>query len=527
MTSTTSGPDAPSAADVDVVVIGAGMAGLSSARWLRAQGFRVLVLESHADLGGQWNRENPNSGVWPAMRTNTARFLTHFSDLDYADGIAMFPRNGEVLDLLRAYVAMFDLDESLRFGCLVDRVGRAEHGGWTVTWTQDGGPRTVTVPRVVVASGRYNLPEIPPIDGLGSFSGPGGVSHAFRYKDPDRYRGQTVVVCGGSISALEIASDLAMIGAEVHLAQRRQRYVMPKMVAGTPIESYVFSRSWALAQQELPVEEIHRTTAERVLRLGGDPTRYGAPAPHADIARAGVTGSPHYLNLVAEDRVTTHPWVARVHDRSVEFTDGTSVEAEAIVVATGFHLNLPFLDDEIRRTIRLTPTSMALADFTFHPDTPGLAFAGLWSQLGPYAVPLEQQARYVAYTWGGTIAAASREELQAAVLAGVAEGHHDGYREQHEMAIRFGRLAGVDPADVDDPELAVVLPFATVTADTFRLVGPDAAPDAGSRVLRDFWRYGTPEDREHVRRRLQEMQQVPPAPGPPVGSGDLAPSGAP
>ncbi len=52
--------------------------------------------------------------------------------------------------------------------------------------------------------------------------------------------------CGGSISALEVASDLALGGAaEVHLAQRRQRYVMPKMVAGTPIESYVFTREGA------------------------------------------------------------------------------------------------------------------------------------------------------------------------------------------------------------------------------------------------------------------------------------------
>ena len=261
------------------------------------------------------------------------------------------------------------------------------------------------MPRVVVASGRYNLPDIPPVDGLDTFDGEGGISHAFRYKDPDRYRGQTVVVCGGSISALEIASDLAMIGADVHLAQRRQRYVMPKMVTGTPIECFVFSRAWALEQQSLPLDEIHRRTAERVLRLGGDPTRYGAPSPHPDIAKAGVTGSPYYLNLVAEDRITPHPWVARVEGRRVEFTDGGAVEADAVVVATGFHLNLPFLSEGIRRTVRLTPTSMALADFTFHPDLPGLAFAGLWSQLGPYAVPLEQQARYIAYSWGGAIPA--------------------------------------------------------------------------------------------------------------------------
>ncbi len=501
------------ASSVDVVVVGAGMGGLASARWLRAQGFEVLVLESHDDLGGQWNRDNPNSGVWPAMRTNTARFLTRFSDLDYPDGISMFPRNGEVLDMLREYATAFDLLPSLRFGCLVTRIARADGQGYDVTWDEADGSHTVRAPRVVVASGRYNLPDVPPIDGLATFAGSGGVSHAFRYKDPDRHRGQTVVVCGGSISALEIASDLAMIGAEVHLAQRRQRYVMPKMVAGVPIESYVFSREWALAHEVLSEDEIHATTTERVLRLGGDPARYGAPSPHPDITRAGVTGSSHYLNLVAEDRVTPHPWVARVDGRRVEFTDGAAVEADAVVVATGFHLNLPFLDEELARTLALTPTSMELAEFTFHPDLEGLAFVGLWSQLGPYAVPLEQQARWVAYSWGGTIPPPDRAWLTAAVRRCVEQAYYTGYREQHEMAIRFGRLAGVDPAEVEDPELRLVLPLATVTADTFRLVGPDADPAAAGRVLRDFWRYSTPEDRATVTARRSADPPDPPAGG--------------
>lgn len=490
--------------DVDVVVVGAGMAGLVNARYLRAQGFGVLVLESHDDLGGQWNRANPNSGVWPTMRTNTARHLTHFSDLDYPDDVSVFPRNGEVLAMLREYVALHDLAALLRFGARVTEVARADGGGYAVSWEEGDGGHRVHAGRVVVASGRYNLPEIPPIEGLATFDGAGGVIHAFRYKEPEVYRGQTVVVCGGSISALEIASDLAMIGAEVHLAQRRQRYVMPKMVAGTPIESYVFSRDLALAHERLTPAELSRQTAERVLRLGGDPARYGAPAPHPDIAQAGVTGSPHYLNLVAEDRIRTHPWAARVDGRRVEFTDGSSVEADAVVVATGFHLNLPFLAPEIRRLLALTETSMALAEFTFSPDLEGLAVAGLWSQLGPYAVPLEQQARWIAYTWGGVLPAPSREDLEERVRVSVRDCHWSGYREQHEMAIRFGRLAGVDPATVEDPELAEILPRTTVSADTFRLVGPDADPGAAQRVRDDFWRYGTPEDRAAVRAALLE-----------------------
>ena len=476
---------------VDVVVVGAGMGGLACARWLTAHGLEVVVLEGHDHLGGQWDATNPRSGVWPQMRTNTARFLTRFSDTHYPDAVRMFPRNGEVLAVLEGYADEFDLLRRIRFGAEVTRVARAAGGGYDVEWNESGRPRSLRVPRVVVASGRYNRPEVPPVPGLDRFTGVGGVRHAFAYDGPQELRGLRVLVCGGSISALEVASDLALGGAaEVHLAQRRQRYVMPKMIAGTPIESYVFTRQDALALASSSSAELLAATAERVLDLAGDPARYGAPAPHADVARAGVTGSAHYLNLVAEDRIAVHPWVSSVDGDTVEFTDGTRVKVDAVVPATGFDLHLPFLDDELASAVRLTRTSMDLADFTFHPDLDGLAFVGLWAQLGPYAVPLEQQARWIAYTWAGVLAAPSHDELCAALRRCVDQQHNTGYREQHEMAVRFGRLAGVDPgAHVvdDDRELAAVLPRATVTADTFRLGGPDRDPAARDRVLADFW----------------------------------------
>jgi cation diffusion facilitator CzcD-associated flavoprotein CzcO len=65
--------------------------------------------------------------------------------------------------------------------------------------------------------------------------GQGGVLHSFQYKDPEDFRGKRVLVVGCAISALEIASDLAMPGASrVVTTFRRQRYVMQKLVAGVP-----------------------------------------------------------------------------------------------------------------------------------------------------------------------------------------------------------------------------------------------------------------------------------------------------
>lgn len=209
---------------------------------------------------------------------------------------------------------------------------------------------------------------------------------------------------------------------------------------------------------------------------------------------------------MGEDRIAVRPWVALIDGRTVTFTDWNSVDADAIVVATGFDLNLPFLSDEIRRTVDYSRTGMSLAEFTFHPSLDGFAFVGLWAQLGPYAVPLEQQARWIAYSWGGVIPAPSCAQLEHGVQRCIEEDHNGGYREQHEMAIRFGRLAGVDPEGVDDSEHREILPRAAVTPEMFRLVGPDSDSGARRRVLDDFWRYAPPNVKAEVSMRLGRGQ---------------------
>ena len=91
------------------------------------------------------------------------------------------------------------------------------------------------------------MPDVPDIPGIGAFSGALGASHSRQYDGPDRYRGRTVVVAGCSISALEIASELAFGGTRVFASYRRQRYIVPKLLAGVPTDHVLFSRAAALA----------------------------------------------------------------------------------------------------------------------------------------------------------------------------------------------------------------------------------------------------------------------------------------
>src|SRR6478735_2657287 len=180
-----------------VAVIGAGPGGLVSARWLSAQGFAVTIFESAPELGGQWNGRPGRSGVWPDMHTNTSRILTAFSDLP-PDSTAVFPSNRDILGYLRRYAEVFGLLPRIRFGTEVRCLRRHVDSGWLVDQER--------FDKVVVASGRFQAPVIPPVPGLDTFDGSESAISTYHFRDPDRYRGKRVLVAGCAVSALEIAA---------------------------------------------------------------------------------------------------------------------------------------------------------------------------------------------------------------------------------------------------------------------------------------------------------------------------------
>lgn len=472
-----------------VAIIGAGPAGLAAARWLKHVGFDPILIDSHSGVGGQWDYENENSGIWPQMVTNTFKEGTKFSDLDYPEDTPIFPHNRQVLSYFQSYCDQYNLAKGAKFNTKLLCLEQTDKG-YLVTLEDASGRYHEEFSNVIVATGRYNKPSIPPIAGLSSFSGKLGVRHAFDYKDPTQFRDARVLVAGGSISALEIASDLSMMGAKsVHLAQRRQRYVMPKMVMGVPFEYYGFTFEAAKNGPETDQEKASSDLLKFALKYGGDPEKYGAPAPDGDPMKAGFTGSQLYLNLVAEGRIKPVLWIDQVDGNTVTCTDGSTLEVDGIIFGTGFDLNLPFLSPEIKSTLEVTTKNITLSDFTFHPELPNLAFAGLWSQNGSYQVPIEQQARHIAYSWSEQTPL-SDEYLRQGVEKCRQETHHADYQQQNEMALRFGRLCGTSPEDITNPETSELVNKSATTGLLYRLSGPDALPDSALKLRKQFECYG-------------------------------------
>ena len=465
-----------------VAIIGAGPAGLAVARWLKRDGFDPILFEQGDRLGGQWAADPRYSGVWPSMHTNTCREMTQFSDLPHAPGTPIYPSHQTMLAYLERYADQFDLVPRIKLRTRVIALAQTPNNGWALSYVgEDGIGHEENFCKVVVASGRFNKPMLPEIPGLASFTGACGIVHASQYKDPDGYRGQRVLVAGCAVSALEIACDLAMIGAaRVATTNRRQRYIMQKIVAGIPIEHFLQTRSAVLVQECLPKKEVAEDLRQLILRTSGSPELFGALNPGEDLAVAGVTQCQHYLPLVAEGRIDVKPWITAIDGQTVQFSDGTADRFDGLIFGTGFELSLPFLSDDLRQQLGVGAQHLDLYKCTFHPDLPGLAFAGLFQVAGPYFPPIELQARWIAYAWSGARPLPLPTEMKrwAAKAAGqTSDKHH-----MPSLTVDFAREAGVEP-DIDQwPDLEHALLFGPLVPASFRLNGRDPLIDSPRRL---------------------------------------------
>ena len=486
-----------------VAVIGAGPGGLVAARWLVAAGFEPTIFEQGPTLGGQWAGQPGSSGVWSTMHTNTSRILTAFSDLDH-DGALSHPPATQILDYLHRYAEKFGLTSHLRLDTRVEYVDRSD-----TRWLVRHGGRDEYFDRVVVATGRFQAPHTPPVPGLSSFSGTAGAGTTFDYREPTRYLGQRVLVAGGAISALELATGLAHLGAaRIVVAQRRQRYVLPKFAAGVPSDHRIFTRYGVLAADTLPPIEVGRQLKEIVVEAGGSPEQYGAPTPDPSLFAAGVTLSQDFLPLVGEGRITLRPWMTSIDGQTVTFNDGSAEDFDGILFGTGFTLHLPILSERIRTVLDLDTDHLDADRHTFHPDLPGLAFMGMWDQSGGYFVPLELQARWIAYEWSGVTAAHTDADRRAAVAAYRARRGGSQKTQMNMTALTFARAAGVEPDLRRWPDLHRALLFGPLAPSCFRLEGPDASPDAPVRFARDAAAFGAIIGNEFTERERQYWSQV-------------------
>ena len=171
-----------------------------------------------------------------------------------------------------------------------------------------------------------------------------------------------------------------------------------------------------MSKESFPMTAVGAGLKQFVLSAAGSPEQFGAPKPGDDIFEAGITQSQFFLPLVAEGRIAVKPWIDSVNGTAVRFSDASAESFDAILFGTGYDLHLPFLSDEIRKTLDADAQHLDLYHFTFHPEVPARLPRNVragWSLLSV----LELQARWIAYTMSGAVAAPSKEEFETGIAA--------------------------------------------------------------------------------------------------------------
>lgn len=438
-----------------IAVIGAGPGGLVAAKHAIEAGFEVSVFEASDDLGGQWNTGAAHSGIWPGMRTNTSRAMTAFSDHSPPPTHDLHPFAEQIHDYLRSYSAAFGVTEHIRFGVPVRQL--------QPSWQVDGEPFDA----VVVASGRFRAPVLPA--GLEGFTGE--LLHAFNYPGKDHFRNRLVLVYGNGVSGHEIASDLATVTTVIS-AYRKPRYVLQKNVAGVSSDWQWYTHIGALRRTVMSPAAYGALLRGRVLRVAGNPADFGAPEPSEDFFAAGHSLSQDYLAQVEAGTILCRPAIAAVRGREVLFTDGGRCHVDAIVCATGYRLDIPYLSTDLSA---LLGPELRLHHRTMRPDLPSLGVIGQFALQGPYFPLLELQARWIVNSWSGAGPEPDEQAARAAIAA-----PPPPLDSHNTLAVILADAAGVAPNVRAHPDLAEPLLFGPMLPPRYRLDGPGAHSDAAT-----------------------------------------------
>jgi hypothetical protein len=417
-------------------------------------GFDPTVFEASGDLGGQWQTTAAHSGVWPGMHTNTSRAMTAFSDFPAPADHPLHPAAEQVHRYLRAYARRFGVVERIRLNTRVAEV----RPGWDVDGEHFDG--------VVVASGRFRKPYLPPA--LSQFKGE--VIHAFDYPGADSFRDRRTLVYGNGISGLEIASDLAP-ATQVVSAFRKPRYVIQKVVDGVSSDWQWYTLFGALERRYLSAQEWSRRQRGRIIRVAGNPTDFGAPEPDPDLRTAGLSLCQDYLSQISDGSIVCRSAITSIDANNVTFADGSTDRFEAIVCATGYELDIPYLEQDLWNVLGAGP---ALYQRTFNPDLPGLAVIGQFLAQGPYFPLLELQARWIIAVWAGDAKLPDDGTMRATIARG--QPPLDAH---NALALTLAEEMDVAPNPADWPGLAEALVFGPLLPPRYRLSGPGAIPGAG------------------------------------------------
>jgi dimethylaniline monooxygenase (N-oxide forming) len=431
-----------------IVIVGAGAAGLVTAKVLRGCGFDVAVIERTPDIGGVWSATRR----YPGLRTQNTKRTYRFSDHMMPAGYPRWPSGKQMQDYLYSYVDRFDLRDAIRLHTEVIEAAPDSARGWTVTVRAVTGEyETIPCDHLVVANGVFSDPAVPEYPGVDEHRAAGyQLCHASQLLDLDIARDKSVVVVGYGKSACDVAAALSDVAACTSVVARRLLWKMPPSLGHLmDFEQLELNRLG-----EAGFAYIEPTWFDRFLH---GPARLARDAVF-DIIQAIVIRQLRLrtLGLLPNGRfeeisestesLVTKGFFEKVASRAIcvhrdatitrlsatgsaELSTGAVIPADLVVCATGFQQRVPFLDAGTQHRLIDERGNLQLYRQILPLGIRDLSFAG-YNSSGISMLSAEVGAWWTAGLLTGRFSVPSQELQRAQVSARLAwmeertNGHH-------------------------------------------------------------------------------------------------------
>ena len=437
-----------------VAIIGAGVAGLATAKVLTQAGHEVVVFDKTPDVGGVWSRTRR----YPGLTTQSPKAQYSLSDYPMPKSYPEWPTGEQVQAYLAGYAAHFGLDDKLRLNTEV-AAARPAGDGWILD-TRDvggatGGATTTDVfDRLVVANGVFCDPVIPAFPGREEFAAAGGAQLAgTELHDAELARGKHVLVVGYGKSACDVTVPISAVAASTDVIARQLLWKVPRKISGkvnfkmlllTRMGEALFRYRVLRGVEKflhgpgkgLRGNMINSIGSVSVKQFGLATLDLVPAGQMEDIVRGAIgLATEGFFEGVADGSITVHRdrTIGRLYaaDGSpyAELSDGSALPADLVVCSTGFTQGVPFLPADVQRRLLDERGNFLLYRQIKPVDVPGLYFNGYNSS---FFSPLnaEMAAVWIAADLAGAVPlpdpAAVRQAIteQLAFMDDATDGHH-------------------------------------------------------------------------------------------------------
>lgn len=307
----------------DVLIIGAGTAGLTAAYELLKRGIQPQIIDEAEEVGSSWRRRHDQ------LHLNGYRAYSSLPGAPLPRRYGAYVRRDDFISYLEEYTA--DLKQPIRFGVNARKIRRNGDGRWLVDTDQG----VISARHVIVATGPERQPHTPEWPGQETFQGE--FIHAAEFRHSDNYIGKKILIVGAGNSGVDIGNHLSEVAIGTSWVSVRN--------GPTLVPAYVFGISAHIPfmwLRPLPIKVQDFMVVMLGLIFLGDLRKYGLPKPPVGaVTRNKQDGvifaiDNGFVKALKAGRFTVVSEISSFSEQAVHLIDGRTVHPDAVICATGY-----------------------------------------------------------------------------------------------------------------------------------------------------------------------------------------------